>query len=158
MKRDLGKAPLDIGGWLILVGIRLIGGISDNGTSIMRTFILHTNTIVQPIGILFIFAILYAFLVLLLLFKRHKTFSVTYIVLESLTIIFNLSMYFIFYKPDTTLGDMSWLSHAVVFPLISALWIAYILLSKRVKKTFVFKWDRTPDPRLVDKANALRAA
>lgn len=157
MRHGLGNAPLDIGGWLILMGIRLIGGISNNGNSAIQTFSLHPNAITQPVAILLIFAILYAFYVLILFFKRHKAFPVAFIVLEALTILYNLSIFFISSKPAIDFWDLSWLSHAIVFPLISALWILYTLLSKRVKKTFVLKWDRTADQQLVDKANAFHA-
>lgn len=93
MKRDLGKAPLDIGGWLILMGIHLIRGISANGNSVIQIFNLHLIGIMQAARIVLIFATLYAFLVLIMLLKRHKAFPCAYIVLEVLLMLFNLSIF-----------------------------------------------------------------
>lgn len=157
MKKDLGEAPLPLGGWLILVGLRLVGGLVMNGNSVMKTFGYNLNVVGQIIRILTILIILYMFIVASLFFKKHKAFPAAYIALEAFSVILNISTFFISYRPNTTAWDGLWLQYTVVLPLISILWILYMLLSRRVKKTFLLNWNETLDQSLVDKANGRQA-
>ncbi len=155
MKKDLGAAPLTIGGWLFLVALRLILGIANNGNGVLQTFGLQLNTQGQIIRILSALPVIFAFVVLALLLKRHKAFPIAYIMFESFVIFLNLFSFFIV---AVDLSAIKWDAfenlQVIIATIIGSLWILYMLLSKRVKKTFVYGWRETLDQRLADKANS----
>lgn len=153
MKKDLGDAPLPLGGWLILVGIRLVGGIVMSGSSVTNTIGLDLNVTGQIIRILAFLIIIYVFVVASLFFKKHKAFLAAYVALETISIILSISTFLLSYKPNTPVWEQLWLPNIVILPMFSVMWILYKLLSRRVKKTFLLKWDESIDESLVDKAN-----
>jgi hypothetical protein len=155
MKKELGDAPLYLGGWLIFIGIRLIGGIAANGSSVLQSFNRPLNTLGLITNILLLLFNIYSLFVLWLFTKRHKAFPATYISLESFAILSNISSFFILFRSNTIEGNAFWLPYTVVLPAISILWIVYMLVSKRVKKTFVYNWNNTLDRQLNDKASSI---
>ena len=155
MKRALGEAPLTIGGWLFLIALRLILGIANSGNSVLQTFGLQLDTTGQAVRILSTLLIIYCFVVLAMFFKRHKAFPIAYIVMESLNLIFNISELFIIYSIRSFPMDALQIVYIAASVSISILWILYMLLSKRVKKTFVYGRNETTDQSLIDKANGI---
>lgn len=154
MKKDLGQAPLTLGGWLILVGIRLVGGIINTSSSIFKESNSQQNSLALIFSIISVLLLIFTFAVLAFLFKRHKAFPVCYIVLESFFIVSNIiTLNMLLITP--ALPTQPIFIYAVVPFIIGALWIIYMLRSERVKKTFVFSWNEKPVQRLVDKANIL---
>lgn len=152
MKKELGPAPLTIGGWLILVGIRLVGGIINTSSSIFKESNSQQSFLALIFSIISVLLLIFTFAVLAFLFKRHKAFPVCYIVLESFFIVSNIiTLNMLLMTP--ALPAQPIFIYAVVPIIIGALWIVYMLRSERVKKTFVFSWNEKPDQKLVDKAN-----
>lgn len=149
MKKDLGDAPLTLGGWLILIAVRLIGGLLVIVSPIMPASSFNLNATGQIIRIALLLFIVYALAVSALFLKRHKAFPRAYIILEAVSIILNISTFI----TNTNVRDAFSISYFAALLLISILWISYILLSERVKKTFVYRWNEKPEQRLVDKAN-----
>ena len=155
MKKELGDAPLHLGGFLILLLIRLIGGIALNGKSILETFRLHLSPAGQVFRIMLILFILFAFYVSGLFSKRHKWFPGAYIGLEICSVIINLYTFLTAFDMNLGSGNVFIIPYTVALLLISILWILYIIFSKRVKKTFVFNWNESVDIRLAQKANGV---
>lgn len=155
MKRDLGEAPLTIGGWLFLIAVRLILGIANSGNSVLQTFGLQLDTTGQAVRALSALLILYCFVVLALFFKRHKAFPVAYIVMESLNLSLSIVELFILYGIRSVTMTTLQIVSMMIPIFISILWIVYTLLSKRVKKTFVYGRNEMADQSLIDKANGI---
>jgi hypothetical protein len=150
MKRKvLGEAPLDIGGWLIVIGIRLFGSAMINGRDIYMVFFTGASVT----GILFLLTLIYAFAVLIIMVNKYKGFPYFYIGFEAIAIFFNIAVAI---TESISGTEVLWLLYLATV-LISVLLILYILLSKRVKRTFVLNWDKSIDQRLVDKANGIQA-
>lgn len=152
MKKQLEDAPLYINGWLILVAIRLGGGVFIDVRSYAFKFSSLAHTITGIMLLLFIF---YALVVLTLFLKRHKAFKSAYICLEAFSIVSNLSAFLLSFNIETISRDAFPLIYTIALLVISTLWIIYMLSSERVKKTFVFNWNEKYDKRLVEKANGL---
>ncbi len=150
MRKDIGEAPLQIEGWLHLVAVRLVLGIAPNGNYIYE--VLKSGSDISIIS--FVLSAGFMVFVLIMLYKRHKAFPGVYIGLEACTIVSRIAILVV--VPGDTPGGWgaAGLFVAVSF-LISILWILYMLISRRVKKTFVWYWNNTVDQRLVDKANSI---
>ena len=83
MKKDLGEAPLTIGGWLIFIGIRFFVVTMGIGNDAVRTLHMKFNAL----QLLFIILFMYTLIVLIFFSKRHKAFPVTYIIIEFLLLL-----------------------------------------------------------------------
>ena len=155
MKKDLGDAPLTIGGLLFLVAVRLIIGIAGSGNSILQTFGLQLNMTGQAVRAISALLVIYAFVVLSLFFKRHKAFPAAYIVMESLNLMLSISELFILYSISSLPMDAMQIIYIAAPVFISILWILYMLLSVRVKRTFVYGRNELADQSLIDKTNGI---
>jgi hypothetical protein len=149
VRKVLGEAPLDIGGWLIVIGIRLFNSVMVYSRDIYIAFFSG----VSVGGILYLLTLIYAFAVLIIMVNKFKGFPYFYIGFEAIAIFFNIAVAI---TESISGTEVLWLLYLASF-LISVLIILYILLSKRVKKTFVLNWDKSVDQRLVDKANDIQA-
>ncbi len=147
MKRDLGDAPLTIGGWLIFIGIRFFVVTMVIGSDAVRTLHMKFNAL----QLLFILLFIYTFIVLVFFSKRHKAFPVTYIIIESLLLLRSIISLIVNLKSS----NVNVILAAAIPVAIGGICIAYIFLSERVKKTFVCYWNEKPDQRFVDKANGI---
>ena len=136
-----------------MVGIRLVGGIANSGKSIFQVFDGQQTTPALINNIISALLVIFAFVVLALLFKRHKAFSVCYIVLESCFIVTNIITLYVYVMAPDIQAKMLFIASAAIPVIIGTLWIIYMLRSERVRKTFVFNWNEKPVQRLVDKAN-----
>ncbi len=119
MKKDLGDAPLHLGGFLILLLIRLIGGIALNGKSILEIFSLELDTIGQIFRIMSAIFLLLSFYVSTLFSRRHKWFPNAYIVMEVFSIIIYISAYwdakerFLYSQPMRSWLPIDWFRHII---------------------------------------------
>jgi len=136
--KDFVLQPLNLGGWLIITGIRLFAGIANALLAmglIVQAGLQSANTAAMTalLGI----GLIYLIVALFFYFKRYKYFKTAYIGLEIFFILFN---YIVF--PAIGFAFLVW----------SFVWILYMLLSKRVGQTFVYDWDGIVDRSRMEKA------
>ncbi len=153
MKKDLGEAPLTIGGWLFLIASRLIFGIANSGSSLFQVFDLQPDLPTRMIQILSALLVVFAFVACTFLLKRHKAFPVSFIIFNSCSIVFNIFAVCISLAAGVAPLNTFLLLSAAIPAVSGTVCIVYTLRSERVKKTFVFTWNEKPDKRFVDKAN-----
>jgi len=143
--KKLGMPPLHIDGWLVLVAIRLIlGGFNSLGAlgQLLNT---RTDPDIRPLHII---GVVFIILVIVYFFKRWRHFKKAYIVLELYVILYNL---FIAVTFDSYPAFF-------VYLIAGALWILYMILSRRVKMTFVYNWDKTLNEESMSIATGLNTA
>jgi hypothetical protein len=158
---SLSVEPLKIGGWLIFptIGLILAPFLSIyyiieadyfNQTSwdfISSTSSLGYNQIwtvaflIELLGNLFF--LVYVFFLLLLLFKRRTIFPVHYIVLRILNLLFVIFHLFLTGMIDSEYFEASnSVARALIGPVVAVgVWVPYMLVSQRVKDTFVLKFN-----------------
>lgn len=133
MNKDLGMPPLPIGGWLVFIAIGLIGSCLREVVGFIQFFKLGINpflTIMEAIMIaLLIVNIIY-------FFKRSKVFIALHIALRAYIVFVYLLIVIEYYSPTVS-------SYLILNVIWSAVWITYLLCSKRVKRTFVYAADGT---------------
>jgi hypothetical protein len=129
MSKDFGKPPLPIGGWLVVVAIRMIGGMLQNLSTVFTLGDLP-ESFVKTLLILYL-VVFYAVSVgaLSLFFRRHKGFRYSYIMLEAFNILFCLVFSFC-----SALHAPTFIAAAIP----SAIFLVYITQSQRARLTFVF--------------------
>jgi hypothetical protein len=152
MRKVLGEAPLDIGGWLIVLELRLVLGILPSSEYIYQVY----RSGWGAESILFILTFLYGFFALVMMARRHKAFPGIFIGLEAFAALSNIIMLIISLELSVISRIIVWPFAAASF-LLSVIAVLYILLSKRVKRTFVWNWDKSVDQRLIDRANGIQA-
>lgn len=159
MKKALEPAPLTIGGWLMLIGIRLFLSVLSNGNSFVGSFQFHfeLSPEQQILRAVYGLVVLYVFVILILFTKRHKAFPVMYIILESVNVIMTIVLFITAVKSPPIRGAAFQIVSFAASVVFGILWIVYMRRSERVKKTFVYSWNQTPDRKLIDKTNGVSA-
>jgi hypothetical protein len=152
MRKALDKAPLRIDGWLVVLELRLVLGILPSSEYIYQVY----RSGWGAVSILFILTFLYGFFALVMMARRHKAFPGVFIGLEAFAALSNIIMLIISPELTATSRIIIWPFAAASF-LVNVIAVLYILLSKRVKRTFVWNWDKSVDRRLIDRANGIQA-
>lgn len=155
MKKNLGEAPLTIGGWLFLIAVRLIVGIANSERSLFQVFDLQPDLPNRIVQILSALLVVFAFAACTFLLKRHKAFPVSFIIFNSCSIVFNIFAVCISLTTVAAPSNTFQIASAAIPAVSGTVCIVYTLHSERVKKTFAFGWNEQPDQRFVDKANGV---
>lgn len=137
--KNLGTPPLKIGGWLIVVAVilflNLLYLLIDIVFIMVEIFKAPVVSFLTVENLLYLIVTLFGTFVTVCFIKKWKYFKNVFIGLLAYVVLYNV--FIIIIARGFTLS--------IAQVVISALFVLYMVFSRRVKMTFVYNWDKTID-------------